>query len=59
LQQVDSVHNLCYSTICELAGQSVPWDIEWIGWLSDKLQEIICERLKLMTEEEFYPSIRE
>jgi hypothetical protein len=59
LQQVDSVHNVCYATVCTLSGQVVPWNIEWIGELADKIQDIICGQLRLKTEEEFYPSVKE
>jgi len=59
LKQVDRIHNVCYAAVCELSGKVVPWNIEWIGELADKIQDIICDRLKLKTEDEFYPSVKE
>jgi hypothetical protein len=57
IEQQDKVQNACYQFICDLAGQELEWDMEWVGDLADTVKDIICDRLDLMSEMEFYPYI--
>src|SRR5512135_1028558 len=51
----DCVDNSIQNLICEMAGRDVEWNMENIGEVRDVLQGIIVDKLKLMTEQEFYP----
>lgn len=52
----DLVDNLCYTLVCDLAdNHNLEWDIEWIAEVRECVQEIICDKLHLMTEQQFYP----
>ncbi len=53
----DAVHNACHNLISELAGEEVKWDIENIGDLADEVEDIVCNRLGLMSHEEFCPTV--
>lgn len=55
----DAVDNWCQALIEALAGRPVQWNIELIGRVRDAVQGVIVEELGLMTEMEFYPSVRE
>jgi len=35
------------------------WDIELIGEIRDSVETVLVDKLKLMTEMEFYPYIKE
>lgn len=54
-ERQDCVDNVIHNAICELAGQDVDWDIEDIANVRDALEGIIVDKLKLKTEQEFYP----
>jgi len=56
-EQLDGVDNACHGLLCTLAGKAVEWDIEHIGEIADVLQDIICNKLGIMTEMEFRPYI--
>jgi hypothetical protein len=69
-EQQDAVDDACFNLIRELAGEDVSaddiakgdqggieWDMELIGIVREAVQEVICDRLKLKTEMEFYPYI--
>ena len=52
------------STILSLVGYLVGFettdikhDIEWVAEIRDTLEQVICRRLGLMTEQEFYPRL--
>ena len=53
----DAVHNACHNLIRELAGEEVKWDLENIGNLADEVEDIVCDRLGLMSHEEFNPIV--
>ena len=58
IRQQDHVHNTAYNAVCELLGEDVVWDMEWIGKVSDCLVEIACEHFGLL-EKGLYPYIEE
>ena len=55
IQRLDFVHNSIHDMLCAVAGQELPWDMEFIGQIEDIAQDYICGKLKLMTEMEFSP----
>jgi hypothetical protein len=56
----DCVDSAIHALLNDLAiGQEIEWDMEFIGDVREVVQEIICDRLKLMTEMEFYPYIED
>lgn len=57
IAQQDRLENACHSLVCDLIGEKVPWDIEWIGPIAEEVAMIICETLRLKKYEEFYPYI--
>jgi hypothetical protein len=59
LDRLDFVHNTIHQMLCDLAGREIEWDMEPIGEISDIAEELICNQLKLMTEQEFAPFLEE
>ncbi|MFA5376705.1 MAG: hypothetical protein WC455_13235 [Dehalococcoidia bacterium] len=60
LGQQDFVDDEIQSLICRLANKEegeLEWDIELISIVREAVQEVVCDRLNLMTEMEFYPYI--
>ena len=57
--QIDAIHNACYQLVCDLTGQELNWNLEWIGEVADTVEWVVCKHLKLMTEMEFYPYVEE
>ncbi len=51
----DWVDNAINGLLMELSGKDVDWDIAHISEVREVCQTIICDKLKLMTEMEFYP----
>ena len=60
LAQIDTVHNLAYFATLRILGieddSLLPWDMEWIGEVSDVLVDAICKQFG-KSEQEIYPSI--
>ena len=58
-EQQDFVDNNVFGLLVGLTGKELEWDVEHISAVREAVQEVICDRLKLMTEMEFYPYIDE
>lgn len=61
-EQQDFVDDEIMNLICRLANKAegeLEWDMELISIVREAVQEVICDKLKLMTELEFYPYIAE
>jgi hypothetical protein len=56
-ERQDIVDNLIYQLLTDLApwGIEIDWDMEYIGEVRDVIQEILVDKLGLMTEMQFYP----
>ncbi len=66
LDRQDEVDNACFNFILELSGErsaddggKVEWDMETIQAIREAVQEVIVDKLHLMTEMEFYPYIED
>ncbi len=61
LDRQDVVDAGCHMLIEELnpTVMEIDWDIEDIGRIRDVVQDIIVNKLKLCSEEEFYPFMEE
>jgi len=64
LDRQDEVDNACFNFILELSGErsaddggKVEWDMETIQEIREAVQDVIVDKLHLMTEMEFYPYI--
>ena len=58
--RIDEVHNTIHDMIAQLAGadpETLEWDIELIGSISDLVEDAVCDKWKLMTRHEFCPYI--
>lgn len=58
--RLDEVHNTIHATIAKLAGvdpETLEWDIELIGSISDLIEDAVCEKWGLMTRCEFCPYV--
>ena len=62
LDRQDEVDNACFNFILEMSGEKsaddggkVEWDMETIQVIREAVQEVIVDKLRLMTEMEFYP----
>ena len=53
-EQVDHIHGLAYQVMCDLLGEELEWDIEWIGQIADDLTDIAINYFG-KTEMEVYP----
>ena len=54
-ERQDIVDNLCHLVLCDLAGKQLEWDVEHYGEIRDAAQEVIVDKLGIMTEMDFYP----
>lgn len=57
--QQDFIDNNIYGLLVGVSEKEIEWDMELISIVREVVQEIICDRLKLMTEMEFYPYIED
>ena len=57
LKRQDLVDNRIFELLDDLSPGSgkAEWDIELIGQIRDSVEDILVERLKLVSEMEFYP----
>lgn len=56
--QQDWVDGEIFQLVARLGGvnpANLEWNIEWISEIREAVQDVICDRLKLMTKMEFYP----
>lgn len=56
-ERLDGMHNQIHSLVCSLAGREVEWNMELIWAISDLIQDHVCGKLGIMTEQEFAPYI--
>ncbi len=54
-ERQDYVDNVIEHTLDRLAGTALEHNIEFIGEIRDTIQKILVDKLKLMTEQQFYP----
>lgn len=59
LDRIDEVDSGIHELLMGLAGEDLDFDMEHIGDIRDTVQEVICDRLKLMSKYDFYPWIKE
>ncbi|MBC8111154.1 MAG: hypothetical protein H7Y04_08865 [Verrucomicrobia bacterium] len=57
LNRQDLVDNAIFQLLQELNPTEtvIDWNIQWIGEIRDKIQEIVVEELNLCDEQTFYP----
>lgn len=55
--QQDFIDSNIYGLLVGVSEKEIEWDMELISIVREAVQEVICDRLKLMTEMEFYPYI--
>lgn len=56
LDRQDMVDNACHQLLCNLAGvEELDWNIEHISEVREVAQGIICEKLTIMPEIQYYP----
>lgn len=55
----DAVDNAILEMLHRVTGGEIEWDIELMGGIRDAVQEVVVDKLHLMSEEEFYPFISE
>ena len=53
-ERQDFVDHAIHALLCDLAGQELDWDIEFIGGVRDVIGREFAER-DIMSEHEFYP----
>lgn len=58
LDQCNLVNGVAYQALCDILGEELPWDMEWIGEVSDVLVEWAIH-LSGKTEMELYPYLDE
>lgn len=61
IDRQDVVDNAIYNLLLELSGKTedeLEQDMEHIGDIRDVVQEVICDRLKIMSPMDFYPWIK-
>ncbi len=61
LKRQDFVDNRIFELLSKLSPEPAKpeWDIELIGQIRDSVEDILVDRLKLMSEMEFYPYFNE
>lgn len=61
IERQDFVDNAIHKLLNDLSpdGMVVEWDITHIHVVSDAIQEILVNRLHVMTEMDFYPYLKE
>ena len=59
ISRQDYVDNLIFELVQSLnpTKRPIEWNIEMIGEVRDDIQNWIVDRLKMTTEQEFYPSL--
>ena len=58
IDRQDCVDSAIHALLNDLAmGQEIAWDMEFIGDVREAVQEVIVDKLHLITEMEFYPYI--
>ena len=58
IDRQDAVDNAIQELLEELSGKKFPcldWDTEVVGIIRDAVQEVICDKMKLMSPMDFYP----
>jgi len=58
IERQDLVDNAIYSliqTINPSPDKEIAWDIEMIGEIRDVIKEWLVDKLKIITEQDFYP----
>ena len=56
LKRQDEVDNACYAFLLELAkGSDLRWDMEGISQVREAVQDVLVDKLHIMSEMEFYP----
>jgi hypothetical protein len=58
VEKIDRINNVAHNAMCELLGDDVEWNMEWIGEISDVLADIAIRFFKA-DEVVVYPYIRE
>ena len=53
--QQDLVDNAVYAMLQELSPKPIEWDIDVIGRVRDRVEEVLVDRLHLLTHQQFYP----
>ena len=56
-EQQDFVDNNIHGLLVGITGKEIEWDMEHISAVREAVQEVICDKLNLETEMEFYPYI--
>ncbi len=62
LERQDDVDNACFNLLTDLAGDKaskLEWDMEHISAVREAVQEVLVDKLHLMTEQEFYPYLED
>jgi len=59
MEQQDFIDNNIYGLLVGVSQKEIEWDMELISIVREAVQEVICDRLKLMPEMEFYPHIED
>jgi hypothetical protein len=61
IERQDEVDNDCLALLQGLAPFEavILWDINIIGQVRDMVEDILVNQLKVMTKQEFYPSIKD
>lgn len=57
--RLDFVHNTIHEMLCALAGREIEEDVSVIAEISDLAEEYICNKLGLMTDQEFAPYVED
>lgn len=55
MERLDLVDNTIHQMLCDLAGCDIEWHTEYIYEIAELAEELICNKLKLMTEMAFRP----
>jgi len=53
----DLVDNACHQLLCTVAGREIDWDMEHIGEVADTAEEIVCDKLGIMSRMECRPFV--
>ena len=59
IRQQDFIDNNIYGLLVDVSEKEIEWDIELISIVREAVQEVIVDKLHLMTEMEFYPYIED
>lgn len=58
IAQIDFIQELSYEVMCNLLGETLEWDIEWVGKVADALVHIASEQFGYY-EDALYPYVKE